>query len=61
MMAKMIAIKDTIEMSNGRRPILSIRSHGIKLAMKNQVKRKPDIRADMCESKPRDCEKIVPA
>ena len=42
------AMRLIIDRRRGRRPIRSIRNQGIKDAMKNQVCRYPDIKADVC-------------
>ena len=59
-MAMMQAISDIMDSSNGRRPMRSIKSQGMKLATKNQVCRKPDMRPERCLSKPIDLLKRVP-
>ena len=59
-MAMMQAMSDIMDNSNGRRPIRSMRSQGMKLARKNQVWRAPPMRPERCLSKPRDLLKRVP-
>lgn len=54
------AMSDIIDNSNGRRPTRSMRNHGMKLATKNQVCKKPDMRPERCLSKPMDLLKRVP-
>ena len=53
------AMTDIILSSNGRRPTRSMRSQGMKLAIKNQVWRKPDMSADKCAEKFKDVENKV--
>ena len=59
-MAMMHAMSEIMDSSRGRRPMRSMRSQGMKLATKNQVCRKPDMRPERCLSKPMDLLKRVP-
>lgn len=46
-------------LTNGLRPILSMRNHGMKEATKNHVCKKPDMSADVLSSNPMLLEKSV--
>ena len=59
-MASTHAMSEIIDNNNGRRPTLSMSSHGMKEATKNQVCRKPAMRPEKCWSKPMDFWKSVP-